>query len=193
MIAHVIHQVAKALPRELIAAATSTGLSDDPLARYLEGLGISVFRGPLENVFARFQLCLEKYPCEWFFRVCADSPRLDEELLKTALTYQARKGLDLVTNIQIRTFPRGHSVEMVRASTFAKISEKRLTEDEKEHVTKIYYHHPEEFRIFNIASDPAGQPMESYAVDTVDDLQRLEKMMAKEDLGLRNVTRPEHA
>ena len=53
---------------------TSTDSSDDPLACYVQHLGVSVYRGELDNVAARFQACLREYPCTWFFRLCGDTP-----------------------------------------------------------------------------------------------------------------------
>lgn len=177
IIANVISQVAQVIPKDLITVATSTEESDDPLVYYVTGIGISVYRGPLHDVFERFQGCLRKFPCEWFFRVCGDSPLLDVESLKTLLRYASRRDIDLVTNVQVRTFPIGHSAEMLNSSTFAGIDLGRLSPKEKEHVTKVFYNNPEEFRIVNIESDDPGMARISYAVDTLEDLIRLERSL----------------
>src|SRR5712675_887192 len=72
IIAQVIKRVSQAVGRDRITVATSDDRSDDPLACYVDQLGISVYRGSLNDVFSRFRSCLEAYPCTWFFRVCAD-------------------------------------------------------------------------------------------------------------------------
>ena len=175
IIAHVISQVAKVMPADQITVATSTEPSDDPLVSYVQHLGISVYRGSLNDVFGRLQLCLKKYPCTWFFRVCADSPFLDSTLFQSMLRYRERLDIDLVTNVYPRTFPKGKSVEMLNATRFTKIDPNRLSSEEKEHLTKVYYLHPTEFRIINLeSSDPSLAEM-SFAVDTLEDLRRLEK------------------
>ena len=177
IIAHVISQVAQVIPSDRITVATSTEQSDDPLACYVRDIGIAVYRGPLENVFARFQFCLKEYPCTWFFRICADSPLLDGAVLQTMLAYSDRPDVDLVTNVYPRTFPKGQSVEMLNSATFAAIDQNRLTREKQEHVTKVYYNHSTEFRIINIESSDLGLANASLAVDTLEDLYRLEKTL----------------
>lgn len=177
IIVHVISLVAQVIPAERIVVVTSIEESDDPLACYLRDIGINVYRGSLDNVFERFQLCLGEYPCAWFFRVCADSPVLDSALLQTMLTYSSRMDVDLVTNVFPRTFPKGRSAEMLNAATFASIDPKRLTLEEQEHITQIYYNNPAEFRILNIESADPLLANESFAVDSFEDIFRLEKVL----------------
>ena len=119
IIAHVISRIEVAVPLDQITVASSSDPSDDPLACYLRELGVAVFRGPLDNVFQRFQMCLEEYPCQWLFRLSADSPLLDGEMIERMLGYADRDELDLVTNVFPRTFPRGRSLEMLNSTTFS--------------------------------------------------------------------------
>ena len=181
IIEHVVSQVAQVIPEKQIIVATSTEPSDDPLACYLEKLGISVYRGDLNNVFGRFQACLKAHPCEWFFRVCADSPLLESNLLGMMLPHTEGPAADLITNVQVRTFPRGHSVELINSDTFARIDSRLLSAEEKEHVTRFYYNHPAEFRIINLTSENPGLAEVNFAVDTVDDFHRLEETLRLRD------------
>jgi len=178
LVAHVISQVAEAIPRNQITVATSTEASDDPLAYYVSRIGIPVFRGPLHDVFKRFRLCLKAFPCDWFFRICSDSPMLQSELLQTMLQYEGRRDVDLVTNAQVRTFPIGHSAEMVNSKTFAGIDCRSLSDTEKEHVTRVYYSNPSAFSIVNIESGDIQLAETSWAVDTLADMHRLESAIA---------------
>lgn len=176
VISRVVDRVLRAVPKERIVVTTSTDKTDDALAEAAASLGVSVHRGPLDNVVRRFQLCLEQYPCDWCFRVCADSPLLDPDLLSHALTFVGRKDVDLVTNVFPRTFPRGQSVEMIRSAALAKIDAERLSPEDREHVTRYFYSHPDQFAILNFQSvtDLSGQ---SFTVDTPEDLTRLEKFV----------------
>ena len=176
LIAQVIGRITQAVPAASVVLATSEEPADDPLAAFMRELGIAVFRGPLENVFQRFQLCLEEYPCAWFFRICADSPLLHGELVQILLAHSHRSDLDLVTNVYPRTFPKGQSVEMLRSETFAAIPADLLAEEEQEHITKYYYNHPDRFRILNLESGVPRLGQASHVVDTLDDLRRLERM-----------------
>mgnify|MGYP001275658692 CR=1 FL=1 len=159
----------------LFAATVAPG-SSDPAATYAASLGVSVFRGELDNVVARFQACLKVHSTDWFVRICADSPLLDPALIK----YMASRldpGLDLVTNVQERTFPRGQSIEFINARAFSGLDASALAADEQEHVTQVFYRNPRRYRIANIAAtDPAWARL-SYVVDSIDDLRAVEKVV----------------
>lgn len=179
VISHVITRVSMALPKERIVVVTSAEASDDPLALYVqEALGIAVFRGELDNVVGRFQACLRQFPCEWFVRICGDSPVLDPLLLASLLAYAENEGrADLVTNVQRRTFPPGQSVEVVRAHRFLALNPGRLETDEKEHVTLHYYRHPEAFRIQGFVSNNPDIKDYRLVVDTLADLLHIEEIL----------------
>ena len=174
LIEHVVSRVARALPLSAVTVATSDATSDDPLALYVRELGVSVFRGPLDDVFRRFQLCLEGYPADWVFRLTGDSPLVDADLVRRMQTYSDEMNVDLVTNVFPRTFPKGRTLEMIKADTFLGIDSTRLTPYQREHLTTLFYDNPERFRILNIESGDATQTEVNLSVDSVDDLRRLE-------------------
>lgn len=177
VLSHVVERVRRVLPSDRIVVATSTDPSDDALAGYAESLGVKTFRGPLEDVFARFQRCLREHPCSWFFRVSADSPLLDESLLSAVSSRLEGREVDLVTNVFPRTFPRGHSVELLRAETFAGIEGDRLSWPQREHLTQVYYQNPDRFRILNVESGRPSLADLNYCVDVEEDLPRLETLL----------------
>ena len=174
MIRHVLERIMQVVPKDRIVVATSDDLSDDPLATYVQTLGGTVFRGPQEDVFARFRLCLKAHACSWFLRISADSPLFDGRILSTMLGYAGAKTVELVTNVQKRTFPQGHSLEMVRADRFAALDESRLAAEEREHVTLYYYTHPAEFSIVNLENANSTYAAQRLVVDTIEDLRRIE-------------------
>lgn len=173
IIAHVLARVATVVPSALITVATSSDPTDDPLACYVESLGVAVYRGPLDDVVTRFQGCLARHPCHWFLRLCADSPLLDAEVLRSVAMRESAEA-DIVTNVFSRTYPKGHSAELVLASTFSSLDAGTLDAQQKEHLTKIYYDHPDRFRIVNVAADRPCDTSRSFVVDTLEDLRRLE-------------------
>lgn len=176
VVARVIASVAKVVPARRIVVATSVEASDDPLAAYVRTLGVEVFRGPLDDVVGRFRMCLEKHPCDWFFRICADSPLLDPRIMAAMAPLSGRGDVDIVTNVFPRTFPKGQSAEMLRAGTFRKVAARRLTRYEREHVTPVYYGHPRAFRILNVASGRPSWSATRMDVSTPEDLGRLERL-----------------
>jgi len=81
--------------------------------------------------------------------------------------------------VQKRTFPHGHSAELLRAKRFTQIDPSRLSEDDREHVTKFYYSHAGEFRILNLENLDTDYAKLNFVVDTLDDLRRVEEMESK--------------
>jgi spore coat polysaccharide biosynthesis protein SpsF len=187
LIMHVLAAVTRVLTTDRIVVVTSDETSDDPLVSHLRESGVHVFRGPLENVFERFRLCALAYPCEWILRVSADSPLLNPQVLQAVIAHSERPTCDLVTTIFPRTFPNGQNAELIRASTFMALDPSRLSSDDREHVTQFYYRNPERFRIANVESGNPRLAESSLAVDTVEDLQRLERLSPED---LRKLTPP---
>lgn len=175
MIDHVVASVSAAISPDAIVVLTSTDKTDDPLAAYGERQGWNVFRGPLDNVFERFRLCAERLPCDWILRVCADSPLLDPELARSAIGTAVGGPWDVVTNVFPPTFPIGQSVEVVRWKPMQAVDADRLSPEDLEHVTRFFYSHPEEFRILNLQAGEHHTLEPGCAVDTIEDLRRLER------------------
>jgi spore coat polysaccharide biosynthesis protein SpsF len=175
IIRHVIRSVTEALPSVPLVVTTSVDTSDDPLAAYLSGLEVTVFRGALLDVFRRFRDCLTEFPCEWILRISGDSPLLDPRILKAVVARGLQeKNVDLVTTIFPRTFPSGQNAELIRSDALRAVDPNALTAGEREHVTPWFYRHPERFRIVNVSSGSPELAARSFAVDTPEDLERLE-------------------
>jgi len=172
VICHVINAVKKAVPDLPIVVATSDDSSDDPLALFVRTIGINVFRGPLDDVFERFRQCLNFYPSRWVLRINADSPLIDPRVIQSVVNRQEG---DLVTTIFPRTFPRGSNTELIWNSAFLDIDKSKLTSADKEHVTQYYYRNSEKFKIINIESGNPNLANLNMAVDTIDDLKRIDR------------------
>ena len=176
IIRHVLRAVECALPGAPPVVVTSVESSDDPLAAYVASLGVPVFRGPRDDVFERFRLCVTRHPCDAVLRVCADSPRLDPGVLRAVAARGERHDADLVTTTFPRTYPRGQNAELIRTATLLGVSPHELTAHDREHVTAFFYRHPERFRIVNLESGNPRLATLSVAVDTIDDLERVARM-----------------
>ena len=182
IIMHVFERVKKVLNLDNIVVLTSTEPSDDILVSYLQEYGINVFRGSLDDVFTRFKHCLKGNDCDYFFRVCGDSPLLESYLFQKALSIAGKDSLlDIVTNKFPQTFPPGKSVELIKTDTFLSVDVKYLSKEEKEHVTMYFYNHPNKYKIYNIECRNIYYKHSNYAVDNINDLSYLEKCMHEEE------------
>lgn len=185
ILAHVVASAAIAVGLDRVVVLTSSDVSDDPIACYADRfLGVTVYRGDLDNVVYRFHGALDEYPCEWFMRICGDSPLIDPNLM-ALMVKRIRMQDDLVTNVAVRTFPPGQSVEILKSSTFISIDADELNLDEREHITSHYYAHPERYVINNIRSVRPELAAQLMVVDTLKDLLTMEEKLA----GLRETAR----
>lgn len=182
IIRHVIERVAEALPDLPRVVVTSTDPSDDPLAEYVTSIGktptmsgAAVFRGPLDDVLSRFRLAATEHPARWLLRICADSPLLDARVLH-AVVNAPREGMDLVTTTAPRTWPKGHNAELINAASLAGLRDEDLDADDREHVTRVFHRNREKFRVANVESGDPSLAQQELAVDTIEDLHRLESM-----------------
>lgn len=178
LIAHVFSRICEAVPRDRVILVTSEDVTDDPLAIYVGSvLGVTVFRGSLDDVVGRFQACLRAHPCDWFVRICGDSPAIDPSLFSWMLE-RVSDDLDLLTNVAERTFPPGESIEIVRARTFLRWKPDELTPEEREHVTLHFYRHSERYRIRNVYATDTTLSGRRLVVDTIEDLRTIEEILA---------------
>ena len=180
LIRQVVAAVQRGLPSVPVTVLTSEEASDDPLAAYLGQAGIAVFRGPLDDVFGRFRRCAAVQPCGWFMRVSADSPLLDGRVLRTLVERSQDGRWDVVTTIFPRTFPSGQNADLVRTQALMAVDAETLSPDEREHVTPFFYRHPDPFRILNVESGDPRLADVHLAVDTIEDLKRLEQLSDEE-------------
>jgi spore coat polysaccharide biosynthesis protein SpsF len=182
IIDHVLAAIGRAAPGLPVVVATSDSGSDDPLAAYLRARDVACFRGPLADVLGRFRSCLDEYPCDYVLRVCADSPLLGVPVVRRVLAVltESSDPPDLVTTTLRRTFPRGTNVELISASRLGNLDVGALDAEDREHVTRYFHRHAEEFRIVNVESGNPGLAELDVAVDTVSGLHRLEGLSASE-------------
>jgi spore coat polysaccharide biosynthesis protein SpsF len=185
VVRHVLAAVEETFgPGVPITVLTSVETSDDPLAAYLGHFGIDVFRGPLADVFSRFQQCLDARPCTWILRLNCDSPLLSPTVLRLVVEKGLGEICDLVTTTFPRSFPKGQNAELIRSDVFRRLPDRELDECDREHVTRFYYRHADRFRIVNVESPHHSCGGHSLAVDTIDDLERLERLSDSELLAI---------
>jgi spore coat polysaccharide biosynthesis protein SpsF len=162
-----------------IVVLTSLDPTDDPLADFVSGrCGVPVFRGDLDNVVARFQAALGEYPCDWFVRISGDSPLIDASLVQAMMRF-CDFDYDVVSNVVRRTFPPGQSVECVRSDVFRALDSNGLTPDQREHVTKVFYDSPRDWRLRSVICEEPGWSAARMVVDSLEDLRALEAGIAQ--------------
>lgn len=88
---HVIARMRMAVSLDDLILATTDAASDDILAMFAKGLGLTVVRGPEENVLERFVIAADARHADVIVRINGDAPLVDPtftDKLVTALIHQ---------------------------------------------------------------------------------------------------------
>jgi spore coat polysaccharide biosynthesis protein SpsF len=102
-----------------VVVATTVDPSDDGLAAFLLGRGVSVHRGEFKNVLGRFSACAEAWDASHVVKLSADCPLIDPQLIDAAVGLALKSGSDYVGNLEQRTYPQGLEVEVATALALA--------------------------------------------------------------------------
>ena len=174
ILTHVLESVGEGCGRQNVVLATSDTSQDDPVAEFARAGGWRLHRGSLENVWSRFREVAEITQADWIIRICADSPLMPPTLIQTMMAL-VQSDLDLVTNIHPRSFPRGHSVEILNQRLFRQEKYFPQTDGDREHVTPQLYRMAE-VRILNFWNPRGDQSTLAWSVEEPGDIERLEKL-----------------
>lgn len=166
-----------------VIVATSEAADDDLVANEATRAGVSVVRGPLDDVLTRFELAAQQHPCDAVVRLTADCPLHDPALLAQVVgVWLADPDLHYVSNTLVRRLPRGLDAELVRRDVLAE-QYRNATGAHREHVTSVIYTQPELYRCAGvvIGEDHADLRV---TMDTPEDAALLEAVVAELGDGL---------
>lgn len=164
-------------PSDRITLATSDDINDAQLCAHAAGLGISCFRGSLNDVLDRTIRAAEDRGWQGVVRVCADNPFIQagsiapmvHEALEHGADYAGyffRDGRPSILS-HCGLFAEWASIDALRRAW-------RMSNDpaDREHVTRYIYRHSEIFRVHRLpvpAEDVVGQWR--LTVDTLEDFE----------------------
>lgn len=171
MIARQIERVRRAKRIDRLVVATSNQASDDPLVAFLESEAVTVFRGPLNDVLARFSAAAEAFgPADHVVRLTADCPLTDPTVIDAVIAHHLATGADYTSNVLgERTFAQGLDVEVMTGAALTQARAEASEPYEREHVTPFLYRRPDRFRLEGVAQDRSDGAV-GWTVDTPEDL-----------------------
>lgn len=179
MILRQIERLKRAGSLDRLVVATSKEASDDGLAALLEGEGVPVFRGPLNDVLARFVGAARAFgPADHVVRLTADCPLADPQVLDACVRLHLEGGYDYTANDHPSTWPRGLDVEVCTAGALAAADRDAVDQAEREHVTLHLYRHPERYGLGCLKHDPDLSRLR-WTVDTPADFAFVERVYAR--------------
>jgi spore coat polysaccharide biosynthesis protein SpsF len=174
MLARLLDRLKQAKRVNQITVATSTAAEDDPISQFCAAERVQCFRGPLDDVAERLAQAAEGAGADAFVRINGDSPLISPAIVDAVIELYGTQDVELATNVQARTFPKGQSVEVVRVEALRR-AQKMMQAGEAEHVTPVFYRRTSDFRIVNMASGHDWGAIQT-SIDTPDDLALADKM-----------------
>jgi len=157
-----------------LIVATSIEPSDDALAAFVDKEPeVDLFRGSLDDVSGRTLACMRAFDLDALVRICGDSPFEDPTMIDSMITLQNKTNADIASNVFVRTFPSGLSVEVISRTAYERAYPLMSDPKDFEHVTYYLYQHPEIFHIETVASE-GGKDLShlNLCVDTQQDFVR---------------------
>lgn len=173
MILRQIERIGRAQRIDRLVLATSDDASDDELAQVVAREGIAVYRGPLDDVLARFVGALEAFgPADHVVRLTGDCPLADPVVIDATIEHvTATDGADYGSNTPPhRSFPKGLDVEVMTAEALKAAAARAATPEEHEHVTWGVHRHPELYRL-SFLSQAAEEGDVRWTVDFLHDYE----------------------
>jgi spore coat polysaccharide biosynthesis protein SpsF len=168
MIARQVERLRRASALSALTVATSVDPSDDVIAAWCAANGVGCWRGPLDDVLARFVGALQAAGApKTFVRLTADCPLADPALIDACIASHTASGADYTYNSKGWTWPKGLDVEVCETAALLRAARKSADPYDHEHVTPYIYRHPELFRLNALTRDP---PLRyRWTVDTPED------------------------
>ncbi len=144
----IVDKIKKEGLKSKVVVATSNHNNDKKIVDFCRKNNIKFFCGDHENVFNRTVECIKKFKFKYFVRICADRPLFDIYLMIEMVSLIIKKDLDIVTNANPRTFPKGLTCEVAKTKIF-NVDQKKLRKTDKEHIFN-YFYRKDKYRIYNL-------------------------------------------
>lgn len=155
---HVIDRLSHASRIDEIIVATTHDRSDDCVEEQCRDWDVPVFRGPVDDVLARFHGAVRSIPAtrgpvEAIVRITADCPLLDPRGVDRVVDEQIAGQYDYVSNVDPPTWPDGLDVEVFTNAALDEAFARATLPSEREHVTPYIRNNPR-FRKSNVIHVP---------------------------------------
>ena len=177
---HIVHRLKASHLIEDIAIATTTNARDDAIAEFGTKLGITIVRGPEDDVLARFALASEALDADIVVRVSSDAPFIDAGFIDHLIASMIEQGGDYVL------LEEGAITAHEGVDPFTRRALDKLMMDAhddpvaREHVTGYFKLHPDFVPIARAkAFPPFARDGGRLTIDTPDDLEFVEAVHAR--------------
>lgn len=161
-----------------LVLATTTNVSDDPLAALARKCDVGLFRGSEEDVLARYHGAALVAGADVVVRFTADCPLIDPVVSEKVIRHYLdnAESFEYVSNTLVRTFPRGLDTEVFPFSVLDTAFHEAVASSEREHVTPFIHRHPERFRLGSVVHED-DLSRHRWTVDTQEDFELIRVLL----------------
>ncbi len=173
-------RLARSKMTDELIIATTTALADDAVVEFCRKNSLVFFRGSEEDVLERFYKAALRQRAQVVVRVTADCPLIDPEILDRVIAFylENRPRFDYVSNVLMRTYPRGLDCEVFGFTVLEEAAREARLQDEREHVTPFIYKHPERYRLGHV-TQAVDESRRRWTVDTPEDYEFVKRILTE--------------
>ncbi len=179
---HIVHRLKASHLIEDIAVATTTNPRDDAIVEFGQSHGITVVRGPEDDVLARFARAAEALDADIVVRVSSDAPFIDASFVDHLIASMIEQECDYVL-LEDGALTAHEGVDpMTRRALDKLMMDAHDDPVAREHVTGYFKLHPDFVPIARAkAYPPLARSAGRLTIDTPDDLAFVEAVHARLD------------
>ena len=180
LLGHMLERLARGRALGLIVVATSKSEKDDAIEAFCREQEVECFRGSEEDVLERYYKCAKKFGFDVVVRLTGDCPLADPKTIGRAVEKFLLGKFDYLSNVAVRSFPRGLDVEVFSFGALEKAHRQARKAFDREHVTHFIYGDPKKFKIGNINAELSlFRPELRLCVDTKEDVPLIEAIFSR--------------
>lgn len=172
----VFRRVKKAEKIDQVIFAIPRTKSNDVLARYLQSIGATVFRGSETNLVERYFQAAEQVFANQIVRVCGDNPLICASEIDRLVGFFENESCDYAYNhIPFKNqYPDGLGAEICSMQLIGELHERATTSSHREHLFNYVWQNSTDYTIKTFdPPDEFGFPELKLDLDTMDDYQAL--------------------
>jgi len=128
-----------------IAVATPDSAENDPVAALAGKCGVSVVRGPEDDVVGRMSLCLKDPDISFVGRITADNPFTDPELI--VAQHREMKRVEADYAYCREGVPKGTAADIWTIESFTETVKSTVSSYQREHANAWVWDHPDRYHI----------------------------------------------
>lgn len=171
LLAYQLERLARTQRVDRVIVATTAHPADNGIVAVAREAGADVFRGPEDDVMARYLLAAMRFGIDTIVRVTADCPLIDPAYVDRAV--EAFRGD--AAYLWLRGVPDGMGCEVIRRETLED-TYPDATDEEREHVTLHVRRRQHTFRTLGLETGHRLDE-ERWTVDTAEDLAKVSRII----------------